>query len=366
MDSYHRLKPFSLPLLFILLTCCSHPPRRIERAYYYWKTGEANSTERQFLKEQHIQKLYVRQLDVDWSDMQGPIPLNGTSIEPMNKQLAMYDSFPVQMVPVVFITNKTFERIAPKEIPLLAKRLVRRCLPSYDSTDIRYEHNHYLHFYGGPIKPKEIQFDCDWTAKTSSAYFQFLKEVRKLAPDSIIISATIRLHQYKYPDKTGVPPVNRGMLMVYNISDPKQYTPEQSIFDITKASAYFTHTKKYKLPLDIALPAWSWCLVFRDHKFYQIENGIAESDLRQQAFLKYKGNHYYQVTQDTVYSNLFLRPGDEIKAEGVDDAMLQQAALLAGKAINTPDFTVTLFELSEQEINRYSHETINQVYSSFR
>lgn len=366
MDGYHSLKPFFLPLLFILLTCCSRPPRRVDRAYYYWKTEGASNSERQFLKEQHIQKLYVRQLDVDWNDVQGPIPSNGTSIESLNYQLARYDSFPVQMVPVIFITNKTFERISPGNIPVLAKRLVRRCLPSYDSADIRYERKHYMHVYGGPIKPKEIQFDCDWTVKTSTAYFQFLKEVRKLLPDSIIISATIRLHQHKYPEKTGVPPVNRGMLMVYNIGDPKQYTPEQSIFDITKADAYFTHKKKYTLPLDIALPAWSWCLVFRDHKFYQIENGIAESDLQQQAFLKHKGNHQYQVTQDTVYRTLFLRPGDEIKAETVDDATLQQAAQLASKAVNTPHFTVSLFELSEQEINRYSHETINQVYSSFR
>jgi len=366
MDSYHRLRPFSLSLVFILLTCCSHPPRRVDRAYYYWKTGEASSGERQFLKEQGIRKLYVRQLDVDWSDVQGAIPLNGSNIEALNDDLVRYDTFPVQMVPVVFITNKTFELITPRDIPLLAKRLVRRCLPAYDSMDIRYEHRHYMNFYGGPIKPKEIQFDCDWTAKTSSAYFQFLREVRNLAPDSIIISATIRLHQYKYPDKTGVPPVDRGMLMVYNISDPKQYTPEQSIFDLTKASAYFDRTEKYKLPLDIALPAWSWCLVFRDHKFYQIENGITESDLRQQAFLKHKGNRYYQVTQDTVYRDLFLRPGDEIKAESVDDATLQQAAHLARRAVNTPDFTVTLFELSEQEINRYNHETINQVYAAFR
>ncbi|AEV97252.1 hypothetical protein A4D02_17205 [Niastella koreensis] len=366
MDSYHRLKPFFLPLLFILLINCSHPPRRVDSAYYYWKTGDASDSERNFLKVQGIRKLYVRQLDVDWSDVQGAIPLNGTSIETLNYQLVKYDSFAVQMIPVVFITNKTFERISPGDIPQLAKRLVRRCLPSYDSVDIRYEENHYIDFHGGPIKPKEIQFDCDWTVKTSPAYFQFLKEVRKLTPDSITISATIRLHQYKYPDKTGVPPVNRGMLMVYNISDPKQYTPEQSIFDINKASAYFTQTKKYQLPLDIALPAWSWCLVFRDHQFYQIENGITESDLQQQAFLKPTGNHYYQVTQDTTYHDLFLRPGDEIKAEGVDDTQLQQAAQLAGKAVNTPDFTVTLFELSEQEINRYSHETLNQVYSSFR
>lgn len=364
MDSLPRSLCF-LPL-FIVLISCSQQPRRVNRAYYYWKTQNASSVERRFLKEQHIQKLYVRQLDVDWNEVQGTIPLNGTCIESINDDLKRRDTYAVQIVPVVFITNKTFEQILPSAIPLLARRLVRRCLPAYDSIDVRYEEAHCMSWHGGAIRPKEIQFDCDWTESTAKDYFQFLQYVRQLVPDSISISATIRLHQFKYPDKTGVPPVDRGMLMVYNISNPKQYTPEQSIFDQKKASAYFTNSKKYALPLDIALPAWSWCLVFRNHQFYQIENGINEEDLKQLSFLQHRGDHYYSVTRDTVYRDLYLRPGDEIKAETVDEKALLQVAQLAGKAVNTDQFTVTLFELSEKEINRYSHETLDQVYTSFR
>lgn len=369
MDSFRRLRPYYFPILLFLLISCSNKQsasRRIERAYYYWRSGDATPNERKFLKQQSIQKLYVRLLDVDWNEAQGAIPLNGTSIEPIQYTLERYDSFPVQMVPVVFITNKTFDRINEADIPLLARRLVRRCLPSWDSTDIRYEQARFVGNYGGPARPKEIQFDCDWTVKTSSKYFQFLKEVRHLIPDSIQISATIRLHQYKYPDKTGIPPVDRGMLMVYNISDPKQYTPGQSIFEAGKAKAYFTTGKKYPLPLDIALPAWSWCLIYRNKQFYQIENGLGEADLKELSFLKPAGDHFYRVTQDTVYRDLFLRPGDEIKAEGIDEKTLQQAADLAAKAVNSDHFTVSLFELSENEFKNYSHETLNKVYTSFR
>jgi len=233
--------------------------------------------------------------------------------------------------------------------------------------DVDYEKRNLIRSYGrkGTVPPKEIQFDCDWTIKTKGKYFYFLKEVKSLLPNNILLSATIRLHQYKYPGKTGVPPVNRGMLMVYNISDPKQYAQPNSIFDKNKAAAYFTSDIKYPLPLDIVLPAWSWSLVFRDHQFYQVENELTENDLKAVSFLRATGNHRYIVTQDTVYQDLFLRIGDEIKAESIDVTALKAATELSRNAVNTDSFTVSLFELSEKEFQQYNHETINEVYTSF-
>lgn len=43
---------------------------------------------------------------------------------------------------------------------------------------------------------KEIQIDCDWTASTQEAYFEFLHYLKEKAKDKQIqLSATIRLHQ---------------------------------------------------------------------------------------------------------------------------------------------------------------------------
>ena len=231
----------------------------------------------------------------------------------------------------------------------------------------KYNRNYYFASEHERADIREIQFDCDWTEKTADNYFKLLNDVKELLkPQDIRISATIRLHQFKYPSKTGVPPVNRGMLMLYNISNPTQYGNINSIFDFNKAKEYFTSGKSYSLPLDIALPAWSWCLVYRNHEFYQIENGLDERDLKELSFLKPAPNHFYQVTADTVYRDLFLRPGDEIKAEGIDEKTLLQVAELAKKAVNTDEFTVSLFELSEKEIKNYSDEIIDKVYTSFK
>lgn len=364
MDRLQRLTPlYPFFLLLLLATSCHRKPPSIQKAYYFWRSGDIEVEERQFLKQHDIRKLYTRLMDVDWNDIQGAIPASTGKIEPIEYSLRKYDSFPVEIIPVVFITNRCFEKIPPADIPLLAKRLARRCLPAFDETDKRYEARQQMK----PITVREIQLDCDWTTKTATAYFQFLRELRSLAASrGVLVSATIRLHQFKYPDKTGVPPVDRGMLMVYNISDPRQYNAANSIYDQQKAEAYLSKRKKYPLPLDMALPAWSWCLIYRNGKFYQIENGITEPMLTRLSFLKKGPGHFFTVTADTVFNGLFLRTGDEIKAESIAPGTLLHAARLARKAINTDSLTVSLFELSQQEFNQYTHETIDQVYDTFR
>jgi hypothetical protein len=328
--------------------------------------SDITSNEKIFLKEHHIQKLYVHLMDVDWNEVQGAVPVTTNELMLTDSVLQAHDNLLKELVPVIFITNKTFDRIDSFDISLLAIRLVRRCLPAYDEMDRDYEARHRFQFHEGAIRPKEIQFDCDWTVKTKGKYFSFLSEVKKLLPADIQVSATIRLHQFKYPVKTGVPPVDRGMLMVYNISDPKQYGNRNSIFESGKAGAYFNSVKTYPLPLDIVLPAWSWCIIYRNKQFYQIENELTEEDLKRASFLKSKGNHYYSVIKDTVYHDLFLRPGDEIKSESIDEKDLREATSISKKAINTDSFTISLFELSEKEFQQYSHENIDKVYSSYR
>lgn len=365
MDCYRsRLLIISI-LLPVIISSCGEPAT-VNKGFYFWRTESIQPQERTFLYQQNIQKVYARLMDIDWNEVQGAIPVSQTNVEELHYDLTHYDTLKVQVIPVIFITNKTFERIDAKEIPLLAKRIVRRCLPAYDSTDVAYETRNYYSQYKQRLTPPEIQFDCDWTVKTAQTFFKFLREVDALVPDSIDISSTIRLHQYKYFSKTGVPPVDRGMLMMYNISDPKKYSTVNSIFDAKEAKAYFTNNKKYPLPLDIALPSWSWCIIYRNNEFYQIENGLSEEDLRQQSFLRPKGDHFYTVTKDTVFRELYLRPGDEIKAEGMDAELMNEAAKLAKAAVNTHHYTVSFFDLTYKDIKQFPDETFSKLYASFR
>ncbi|MBS1662354.1 MAG: hypothetical protein JST68_15025 [Bacteroidetes bacterium] len=356
----------------MLCFSCQHK-KTIVPSYYYWRTNSSiEGEEKALLRKHNIHTLYAKVLDIDWAGVNGAIPVASMDFHGLHRGLNVYDSLNVRLIPVVFITNKTFLEIDSAEIPVLAKRVLRRCLPAYDSMGVAYEAREPFNSFG-MARPSEIQFDCDWTAKTAGKYFYFLQTVRRFLPsDSIRLSATIRLHQFKYPDKTGRPPVDRGMLMVYNVGDLRQYSPVNSIFERGKAAAYFTGGKAYPLPLDIALPAYSWGLVFRDRKFYQIENGLNAAQLDTSGAFERKGKpadngvSFYRVKKDTVFGELFLRPGDEIKVESIDSSQLGAAAELAQRAVNTDSFRVAFFELSSNEIKRFSDETLAQIYHSYQ
>jgi len=349
--------------LSLFLYSCQSKETVIERGYYFWQNKSyLGSAEKKFLQQHSIHKLYAKILDVDWNDVYGPVPASKNDLNEINGSLNIYDSLHINIVPVVFITNKTFQKIDSGQLHLLALRILKECM--LDAIDIDAKNNGTLYSVKKPAS-SEIQFDCDWTESTSGKYFQFLKEVKKILPDSITVSATKRLHQYKDASKTGIPPVDRGMLMLCNVTDPKKYESINSIFDHDKASAYFASNKKYALPLDIVLPAFSRSLIFRNHQFYQIENNLSEPDLTQLSFLKKQSNGFYRVQADTVFSNLSLRIGDEIKPEEISAEDLNKVAELAHRTINSKKYSVAFFDLSENEVKKYNNSEIDKIYNSF-
>jgi hypothetical protein len=358
-----------LIVVLILQAACNHPQRQVTRAVYYWENDNwINWDEQEWLKKNNIGRIYVKVMDLDWDAARGAYPVSLNNTEYLVRSARSPGKAELDFVPVVFITNKVFVHLDSADVPALATRILRKCFTRYDQLDSAAEEN-YLYLRGDTInlQPAEIQFDCDWTVSTAKKYFFFLETVnRMIAGRNTRLSATIRLHQYKYPKKTGVPPVSKGMLMVYNITDLTRYDTINSIFEKNKAAAYFNASQKYPLPLDVALPAYSWGLVYRDRKFFMIENGMTEKDLQQTEYFQPSANNFFVVKKDTVLHDIFLRPGDEIKIETIDEKRLLQAATLARKALNSDSLTISLFDLSSSPIKDYSHETVEQVYNSFR
>ncbi|MBK8338743.1 MAG: hypothetical protein IPK99_01410 [Flavobacteriales bacterium] len=103
----------------------------------------------------------------------------------------------VELVPCIYITNATFLKIGDAEVEQLATNLLRK---------LRLE---------CPDKIHGVMLDCDWTAKTKARFFRLTRIVNDNL--DVPLTATIRLHQYAQPTKTGVPPADRGMLMPYNV-----------------------------------------------------------------------------------------------------------------------------------------------------
>jgi hypothetical protein len=338
----------SFYLLFVLLICgagCKKKPNETLRGFYYWKNDDSGyrETPAERLDTLGVQRLYVKVLDVDWSPVNGAYPRSLNSLSADAKR---------EYVPTVFITNRVFENIEEKDLLPLAKRILSKC----QAEEYIYETKETKDLVN------EIQFDCDWTAKTKDLYFSFLKIVKKMTINKTI-SATIRLYQYKYRDKAGVPPVEKGMLMLYNLQDLRKYEIENSIFNLKEAESYLKGQASYPMPLDAALPLFSWAVGFHDNQFVALHNDVSPQQADQFEFLKKEKDHYYMVTSDTVFGNYYYRTGDHIKVEYIDSQQLNDAATLAKTVIHGDKPCLAFYHYDESILSRFTNENLIKIWN---
>ena len=124
------------------------------------------------------------------------------------------------------------------------------------------------------------------------------------------------------------------------------------------------NAKTYELPLDIALPLFSWGLVFRNRQYQGILNGMNSTECRALSFLSPPKNNekkYFTVTADTVFKGLYLRNGDEIEIEEVSERDLFDAADLAAPLINSDTTHLIFYHLNSSIIKNYNANVFQKI-----
>lgn len=290
-------------------------------------------------------------------------------------------------MPVVFITNETFKNLNVPQSKELAHHVHNKLtgmLSSLLNQDAGYflddgywqqnpflmrskdfrEHPRYDSLISARMKSvKEVQFDCDWTESTRDKYFAFLEECNRLFEEKLV-SSTIRLYQYKYPEKAGIPPVKRGMLMCYNAGDVRDPKGGNSIFELDEVMKYL-EDGEYKLPLDYALPIFEWVLLYQNGEIKQI---LPYSFLSDYGILLDGDYPNFKVNTDFTFgdraNSILIRKGDNIRVESPDKGEVIKLAAYLGRNKNNSDASITLYHLSHDAIQKYSKE-IEAIFDSF-
>ena len=219
--------------VLLLMACQSDHSSPIEagNSAYFWRTEFLlDSTERAFMKQYQMKKLYCRYFDVVMDEQQGPMP---------NATITFRDSIPegIEIVPTVFIT----ENCMHQKPDGLAEKIVQRIVQMNETHDIK--------------GVKEIQIDCDYTAKSRKNYYEFLDSLNsQLKTLNLKLSTTIRLHQLSMR----VPPVDYGVLMLYNTGHPMKFLERNPILDMRDVAPYLRYLEDYDLPMGAAYPIFLW------------------------------------------------------------------------------------------------------------
>ncbi len=321
------------------------PPKPTKIAFYHWKTiVTQDSLSQIFLDRLDVQDLYVRFFDVDW-DGGVAVPISELEVkQPWHQSL--------NIIPTIFITNRTLEQLSRTEMSTLGERIFKKI----KTIQSKFQFN-----------ISEIQMDCDWTASTGMAYFELLRGLhRRCRNENLTLSATIRLHQIKYFKSTGVPPVDRGMLMYYNMGRLADSTEVNSILQLETARAYHQNFDRYPLPLDVALPLFRWGVVLRDGKLLKLINGLSEADLEDHTRFHKVGEKQYTLRKSTYLQGHYLYAGDRIRLENVEIELLQQAVLELAPQLQQPPERIVFYHLDSTMLKPYRYEDLFTVGHLFR
>jgi len=235
-------------LLCLLMAGCSERQELTEgNAVYFWRTDlRLDSTEWAFLQRYQINKVYCRYFDV-------VIDEEGAEPKP-NATIAFSSTLPdsIELIPTVYITEDCMHQ----KHQGLAEKIVKRIRQMNETNDIKHV--------------SEIQIDCDYTSKSRKNYYEFLEEVKQAWGQTL--STTIRLHQLSME----APPVDYGVLMVYNTGDPRKWEERNPILDIRDVQPYLKRLDSYPLPLAAAYPVYQWVRTIRN---IRIEHTVGADEI---------------------------------------------------------------------------------------
>jgi hypothetical protein len=310
-----------------LASCTEQRQRELRPAFYHWQTRlDLAAAPRALADSLGCQRLYAKFFDVDWDEEYAEaVPLAEIQLVP-----GSYAG--LEIVPAVFITNRTLERLSATERAALAQKVYDKLfsLAGQDSS----------------LRIQEVQIDCDWTQGTKEPYFDFLQQLRaKLGAKEIMLSATIRLHQVRYFEQTGVPPVERGILMFYNIGDLEDWEEPNSILNLDKAEPYLQGFERYPLRLGLALPLFRWGVLYREGRMIRLINNLDERRLEGNPIFRPLGEGRYEVAQGAFLGGHYFYEGDLLRLEKVEMELLDRAARRLSRLPWPPDMELVFYHL---------------------
>lgn len=350
-------KLLSLLLISAALGSCSKPQatpkttpeHREVNSVYYWKTVlQLDSATTVFIVEHDVKRIYMRMFDVtadggEW----GAVP-NATLRIPDREYLTLAgDMESMEIVPVVYITLDGLKAMADKEGEL-ARNIVNRV--------------NNMRRYNSLPQVSELQLDCDWTPSTEALFFTLCDSVHSALAEQDLrwrLSSTIRLHQLA----KNVPPVDAGVLMVYNTGAFNDPDTKNSIIDREEIMPYLGKLESYPLHLDVAYPTYSWQLIFRNRKFAGITNDL---DLTDKYKFEPRGEHLFMATHDFPHNNTIIRRGDLIRLEESNFKEIDAVKREIERRLANRKHSNIIYHLDPENLKNYSSDEINSIFTTGR
>lgn len=349
-----------LILIFILAAICScrsgsdkEFTHEEGNGVYYWKTVlEFDTADYEFMSRHKVDRIYLRMFDVTSESnnagmFNAVVPNASMRIPDDCRGVVDYLSAKQKIVPVVYVTQEALEAtaMAGQEgtlAGLIVERVRRMC-----------SYNEFVNVEG-------LQLDCDWTKTTEKSFFALCDSARVQIERRNLewsLSSTIRLHQLSRK----APPVDYGVLMVYNTGNFNDPDARNSIIDINDVEPYLSRLDDYPLHLDVAYPTYSWQLLFDYRQFIGLLNGVNVDDT---THFVAEGKNVHRAICDVIYNDKVISMGDVVRTEtSTFDEVIAVKDAIERRLAGRPHSNI-LYHLDQRNLLKYSSDEIDKLYST--
>jgi hypothetical protein len=328
---YQISKTLLLLVVFICFSSCSNNHDSPKVTFYYWKTEfKLSQSEKEVLKSNNVETLYIRYFDIGLKD-NTPIP-----IAPIH----FIQKPEMHIVPVVYIKNEVL--VSSVNVQKLSQDIIKLIQDISNYHQLTYQ---------------EIQLDCDWTLESKFNYFKLINLCKKLS--NKIISSTIRLHQVKFSSRTGIPNVDKGVLMYYNMGKIHADTLN-SIYQRDIAKRYIKTLSQYPLELNIALPIYSWGIHIRNNRVIGLINKIKKKSFITDTNFTLIQHNILLTKNSILKSGFFFKKGDRIKIESISKLDIETMIGDLSDHVKTPPKEIIFFDLDDNNVDGYNYGPVFQ------
>lgn len=318
---------------------------------YYWKTVfHLDSADRAFIHRHHIRRVYLRMFDViknyEASGLDNLTVPNATVRVGDDDYGLIRDSMTaIEFIPVVYITLDALKAMKRHE-GVMASNIVERVKNMCQYNELP--------------NVSELQLDCDWTASTEASFFNLCDSVKQLISKLQLpwrLSSTIRLHQLARK----APPVDNGMLMVYNTGSFDNPDTRNSIIDADDVRPYLKYLSAYPLHLDIAYPTYSWQLLFRKRRFIGLINGVNTAD---STHFTCSDDNSYQALLDFPHNDKVICAGDIVREERSSCNDIISVKEMIERHMSSRKHSNILYHLDLDNLSKYSCDEIDNIMAT--
>ena len=320
---------FSFLRIVMISSCTNDNTSHENISFYHWKSKAIfNKSHQKAINIAQTNKIYLHYFDIE--NLHEPTRSNDGIFPTYVLKSVTQEYQKFEIIPVVYIANRVF-KAKDLNITFLSNR-IKKLINQISKVQFNKEF-------------KQIQIDCDWTGSTRGAYFKLLKQLQ----NHFEIDVTVRLHQIKYKKKTGVPPVKKGTLMLYNVGDLKN-KQQNSILESSIVKQYINSETDYPLSLNIGLPLFSQTIVTNNDNKIKIIKNTERRRLESDDHFKKNDNLNLVVVKDTLYKGFFLSKGYNLKLEEIDEnVIIASYNVLKESKLNVDE--VIFYHLDEKSLS---------------